>query len=277
MSSFEIDKAREFSTLKREVSLLSQTKLEQNSTIEDLQQKLLEVESDHQVALGVKNEEILELRTDLEEALQNIETNKDDLQSKLKGMAMTIRDVEEENHRLKSERSRMLRDFDEDMNRVVLENQDLKQELKQVQSSNKRVHSRAVTRQVKDEDCVDAAKASAKDDESYNSLQKKCKKYNKLIHKLRNKISLLEASEENYKIEKDSLRGFVKPEDHQKVQKQLQELQKKHKSFAGVFKQMEENEKVKEMKLEKHEIIERLKNSLDNLEEKSNQFLDETT
>ena len=87
----------------------------------------------------------------------------------------------------------------------------------------------------------------------------------------------MEASEENYKIEKDSLRGFVKPEDHQKVQKQLQELQKKHKSFAGVFNQMEENEKVKEMKLEKHEIIERLKNSLDNLEEKSNQFLDETT
>ena len=101
ISSLEMSKAREFSSLKRELSLLKQKKSEMDCIKESLEKELDEIKGKHNVNVSVKDEEILELKCDLQDSMQNIETQKMELQSKLKGLGMALHDVEDENQRLK--------------------------------------------------------------------------------------------------------------------------------------------------------------------------------
>jgi hypothetical protein len=62
-----------------------------------------------------------------------------------------------------------------------------------------------------------------KEDEKTSELSKKCRKYNKLIHKLRDKLALIQA--DSVKMEKEPMDGYISPESHRNVRKQLMDLQ----------------------------------------------------
>ena len=284
LSLFEVAKAKEFSTLKKEVALLTASKIEQSSIIEDLQKELSVIKENHNVEIRVKDDEVSELKNDLEESMQDFETKKVELHSKLKGLGIAIQDVEDENNRLKNERSRMIRDFNEDMSRVSFQNQDMLEEIKFLKSqlgvdTSKNLNQDSIIRIDKKKEHNTPSRmlqtennnGSLPDD--HTELQKKCRKYNKLIHKLREKIVLLEANGEKLQMEKDALFGRVSPETHSNVKKQLMDLQQKHKQFAAVFSQLEENEKIKELKQDKIEIIDQLRKSIDELDKQSDEFL----
>ena len=48
-----------------------------------------------------------------------------------------------------------------------------------------------------------------KEDEKTSELSKKCRKYNKLIHKLRDKLALIQADSDRIKMEKEAMVGLV--------------------------------------------------------------------
>ena len=268
ISSLEMSKAREFSSLKRELSLLKQKKSEMDCIKESLEKELDEIKGKHNVNVSVKDEEILELKCDLQDSMQNIETQKMELQSKLKGLGMALHDVEDENQRLKSERSRMVRDFNEDMSRISFQNQDMKEEirfLKDQLGANWTSKSSGHTQKgaIKHDDKLDdkltqkvlSPKFQAQvNEDDYTELHKKCRKYNKLIHKLREKISQLGSSEERLRAEKAAL------------ERDLSDIKLRHKQFGAVFTQLEETKQIKEINSEKLEAIDDVKNSIDELD-----------
>ena len=99
-------------------------------------------------------------------------------------------------------------------------------------------------------------------EDDYTELNKKCRKYNKLIHKLREKIVQLENSAEKLRVEKAALA------------RDLSDIQLRHKQFGAVFTQLEETEKMKEVKSEKMEAIDDMKKSIDELDKKSSEYLE---
>ena len=276
ISSLEMSKAREFSSLKRELSLLKQKKSEMDCVKESLEKELDEIKGKHNVNVSVKDEEILELKCDLQDSMQNIETQKMELQSKLKGLGMALHDVEDENQRLKSERSRMVRDFNEDMSRISFQNQDMKEEIRFLKdqlganwTSKSSGHNQkgAIKHDDKLDDKLTQKVLSPKfqaqvNEDDYTELHKKCRKYNKLIHKLREKISQLGSSEERLRAEKAAL------------ERDLSDIKLRHKQFGAVFTQLEETKQIKEINSEKLGAIDDVKNSIDELDKKSNEYLE---
>ena len=275
ISSLEMSKAKEFSSLKRELSLLKQKKSEMDCIRENLQKELDEIKEKHNVNVSVKDEEILELKCDLQDAIQNIETQKMELQSKLKGLGMALHDVEDENQRLKNERSRMVRDFNEDMSRISFQNQDMKEEIRFLKDqlganwTSKSGHNQMD--EIKLDDKLDdkltqkvlSPKFQAQvNEDDYTELHKKCRKYNKLIHKLREKISQLGSSEEKLRAEKAAL------------ERDLSDIKLRHKQFGAVFTQLEDTKQIKEINSEKLEAIDDVKNSIDELDKKSSEYLE---
>ena len=276
ISSLEMSKAREFSSLKRELSLLKQKKSEMDCIKESLEKELDEIKGKHNVNVSVKDEEILELKCDLQDSMQNIETQKMELQSKLKGLGMALHDVEDENQRLKNERSRMVRDFNEDMSRISFQNQDMKEEIRFLKdqlganwTSKSSGHNQKDA--IKQDDKLDdkltqkvlspIVQAQVNKDD-YTELHKKCRKYNELIHKLREKISQLGSSEVKLRAEKAAL------------ERDLSDIKLRHKQFGAVFTQLEETKQIKEINSEKLEAIDDVKNSIDELDKKSNEYLE---
>ena len=75
---------------------------------------------------------------------------------------------------------------------------------------------------------------------SSSELERKCGKYKKLIHKLREKMSVVVT-------DKERLAG------------ELEDLREKHKQFSAVFSQLEDTERLKEEKMTR---IEEVKQSL---------------
>ena len=75
---------------------------------------------------------------------------------------------------------------------------------------------------------------------SFSELERKCGKYKKLIHKLREKMSVVLA-------------------DKERLEGELGGLREKHKQFSAVFSQLEETER---LKVEKMTRIEEVKQSL---------------
>ena len=271
ISSLEMSKAREFSSLKRELSLLKQKKSEMDCIRDNLQKELDEIKEKHNVNVSVKDEEILELKCDLQDAIQNIETQKMELQSKLKGLGMALHDVEDENQRLKNERSRMVRDFNEDMSRISFQNQDMKEEIRFLKDqlganwTSKSGHNQKDA--IKHDDKLTQKVLSPKfqaqvNEDDYTELHKKCRKYNKLIHKLREKISQLGSSEEKLRAEKAAL------------ERDLSDIKLRHKQFGAVFTQLEDTKQIKEINSEKLEAIDDVKNSIDELDKKSSEYLE---
>ena len=288
LSSYEVGKAKEFSTLKRELALLTANKTEQSSIIEDLQKELSEIKENNHLELKLKDEELFELKNDLEDSLQNFETKKVELHSKLKGLEIAIQELEDENNRLKNERSRMIRDFNEDMSRISFQNRDMLEEIKFLKSqlgvdTSKNLNQDSIIRvdkkkEHKAHNTPSRMLQTPNDTDTspphdLTELHKKCRKYNKLIHKLREKIVLLQANSEQLQMEKDASTGFVSLETHSNVKKQLMDIQQKHKQFAAVFSQLEETEKIKEMKQDKIETIDQLKKSINELDHQSAEFL----
>ena len=275
ISSLEMSKAREFSSLKRELSLLKQKKSEMDCIRDNLQKELDEIKEKHNVNVSVKDEEILELKCDLQDAIQNIETQKMELQSKLKGLGMALHDVEDENQRLKNERSRMVRDFNEDMSRISFQNQDMKEEIRFLKDqlganwTSKSGHNQkdAIKHDDKLDDKLTQKVLSPKfqaqvNEDDYTELHKKCRKYNKLIHKLREKILQLGNSEEKLRAEKAAL------------ERDLSDIKLRHKQFGAVFTQLEDTKQIKEINSEKLEAIDDVKNSIDELDKKSSEYLE---
>ena len=275
ISSLEMSKAKEFSSLKRELSLLKQKKSEMDCIRDNLQKELDEIKEKHNVNVSVKDEEILELKCDLQDAIQNIETQKMELQSKLKGLGMALHDVEDENQRLKNERSRMVRDFNEDMSRISFQNQDMKEEIRFLKDqlganwTSKSGHNQkdAIKQDDKLDDKLTQKVLSHKfqaqvNEDDYTELHKKCRKYNKLIHKLREKILQLGSSEEKLRAEKAAL------------ERDLSDIKLRHKQFGAVFTQLEDTKQIKEINSEKLEAIDDVKNSIDELDKKSSEYLE---
>ena len=273
ISSLEISKAREFSSLKRELSLMNQKKSEMDFIIDNLQTELDAIKEKHNVNVSVKDEEILELKCELQDSVQNFETQKMELQSKLKGLGMALHDVEDENLRLKNERSRMVRDFNEDMSRISFQNQDMKENIQFLKDqlganwTSKSGHHHNQEDAIKQDDKLTHKglppqfQAQVNEDD-FTELQKKCRKYNKLIHKLREKILQLGSSEEKLRAEKAAL------------ERDLSDIKLRHKQFGAVFTQLEETKQIKEINSEKLEAIDDVKNSLDELDKKSNEYLE---
>ena len=114
-----------------------------------------------------------------------------------------------------------------------------------------------------------------KEDEKTSELSKKCRKYNKLIHKLRDKLALIQADSERIKLEKDAMVGYISPESHSNVRKQLMDLQQKQKEFANVFSHMGEYEKINHEKQEKIALINELAETLNELKIESKEFPEE--
>ena len=273
ISSLEMSKAREFSSLKRELSLVNQKKSEMDFTIENLQTELDSIKEKHNVNVSVKDEEILELKCELQDSVQNFETQKMELQSKLKGLGMALHDVEDENLRLKNERARMVRDFNEDMSRISFQNQDMKENIQFLKDqlganwTSKSGHHHNQEDAIKQDDKLTHKGLSPQfqarvNEDDFTELQKKCRKYNKLIHKLREKISQLGSSEEKLRAEKAAL------------ERDLSDIKLRHKQFGAVFTQLEETKQIKEINSEKLEAIDDVKNSLDELDKKSNEYLE---
>ena len=271
ISSLEMSKAREFSSLKRELSLLNQKKSEMDFIIESLQKELDDIKEKHNVNVSVKDEEILELKCDLQDSLQNFETQKMELQSKLKGLRMALHDVEDENQRLKNERARMVRDFNEDMSRISFQNQDMKENIQFLKDQlGANWTSKSSPNQedaIKHDDKLTHKGLSPHFDDrvnedDYTELHKKCRKYNKLIHKLREKILQLGSSEEKLRAEKAAL------------ERDLSDIKLRHKQFGAVFTQLEETKQINEIKSEKLDAIDDVKHSIDELDKKSNEYLE---
>ena len=100
-------------------------------------------------------------------------------------------------------------------------------------------------------------------------------KYNKLIHKLRDKLALIQADSDRIKMEKEAMVGYISPESHSNVRKQLMDLQQKQKEFANVFSHMGEYEKMNNEKQEKIALINEVAETLNELKIESKEFLEE--
>ena len=244
-----------------------------------MQRELSEIKEKHNVEINVRDEEILELKCELEDSQQNFSTKNVELQSKLKGLGMAIHEVEDENLRLKNERSCMVRDFNEDMSRISLQNQDMKEEILYLKDQlatsgrSKRINQENVIKQQDKKPPHNDPSLKMRPKVNEEDLRKKCRKYNKLIHKLREKIAMFETMGEKWQLEKESMEGFVSAEQHAAVTRQLAELQQKHEQFAAVFSQLEQTDKLKQMKAEKIEAIAEIQQSIAELDLKSSEYL----
>ena len=244
-----------------------------------MQRELSEIKEKHNVEINVRDEEILELKCELEDSQKNFSNKNVELQSKLKGLGMAIHEVEDENLRLKNERSCMVRDFNEDMSRISLQNQDMKEEILYLKDQlatsgrSKRINQENVIKQQDKKPPHNDPSLKMRPKVNEEDLRKKCRKYNKLIHKLREKIAMFETMGEKWQLEKESMEGFVSAEQHAAVTRQLAELQQKHEQFAAVFSQLEQTDKLKQMKAEKIEAIAEIQQSIAELDLKSSEYL----
>ena len=247
-----------------------------------MQRELSVIKEKHNVEISVRDEEILELKCELEDSQQNFSTKNVELQSKLKGLGMAIHEVEDENLRLKNERSCMVRDFNEDMSRISLQNQDMKEEILYLKDQlatsgrSKRYNQENVIKQEDKKPPHNDPSLKMQpqvNEEDHTDLRKKCRKYNKLIHKLREKIAMFETMGDKCQLEKESMEGLVSAEQHAAVTRQLAELRRKHEQFAAVFSQLEQTDKLKEMKAEKIEAIAEIQQSIAELDLKSSEYL----
>ena len=244
-----------------------------------MQRELSVIKEKHNVEINVRDEEILELKCELEDSQQNFSTKNVELQSKLKGLGMAIHEVEDENLRLKNERSCMVRDFNEDMSRISLQNQDMKEEILYLKDQlatsgrSKRINQENVIKQQDKKPPHNDPSLKMRPKVNEEDLRKKCRKYNKLIHKLREKIAMFETMGEKWQLEKESMEGLVSAEQHAAVTRQLAELQQKHEQFAAVFSQLEQTDKLKQMKAEKIEAIAEIQQSIAELDLKSSEYL----
>ena len=223
ISAFEVSKAKEISTLKTELSLMKQNMSSQALTVESLEAELSKIGEKHSTELRGKEEDLAEAKVEIEDSLQRLEDRSAELLEKNKEFSLHLRDAEEEIDRLKKERSRILRDFDEDMARISFENEQLRKEVEFLKSRPGGSSTEVPA------SCPPEAGNSSQ-------LERKCGKYKKLIHKLRDKMSVVLADKERLEGELDGLR-------------------EKHKQFSAVFSQLEETERLKVEKMTKIEEV----------------------
>ena len=126
IGDFEINKAKEFSGLKREISL-SQQKIQDNQKIIQSQsEELSEIKERHSIVIQKCEEELMESKAGFQDTIQQYEDRQAELGLKIKTLGLTIQDFQEEKDLYKEERTNMLKDFDEDMRRISFENSSMK-------------------------------------------------------------------------------------------------------------------------------------------------------
>ena len=228
ISAFEVSKAKEISTLKTELSLMKQKMSSQAITVESLEAELSQIGEKHSAELRGKEEDLAEVKVEMEDSLQRLEDRRAELIDKNKEFSLHLRDAEGEIDRLKKERSRILRDFDEDMARISFEKEQLRKEVEFLKSRPAGLVP------------TELPASSPPEAGGSSDLERKCGKYKKLIIKLRGKISAALADKDRLEAELDGLR-------------------EKHKQFSAVFSQLEQTER---MKVEQMGRIEEVKQSL---------------
>ena len=294
IGDFEINKAKEFSGLKREISLSQQKIIDNQKIVESQSKELSEIKERHSIEIQKCEEELMESKAGFQDTIQQYEDRQAELGLKIKTLGLTIQDFQEEKDLYKEERTNMLKDFDEDMRRISFENSSMKNEIKFLRDDLERVHlekknleqlsadrEKELTNDLKTiENKMITMKGrlldqNEKEDEKSSELSRKCRKYNKLIHKLRDKLALIQADSERIQMEKDAMVGYISPESHSNVKKQLMDLQQKQKEFANVFSHMEDCEKINNEKQEKIALINDVAETLNELKAESKEFLEE--
>jgi chromosome segregation ATPase len=265
--------------------------INENRTIKESQSKeLSEIKERHAIEIQKREEELMETKVSSQDTMQQYEDRQAELGMKIKTLGLTIQDFQEEKDLYKEERAHMLQDFDEDMRRISFENESMKKEITFLRNKLDTVvkekkemeqftsdREKELTEDLKalEKKMLAMRGRSLGQNEKTSELSKKCRKYNKLIHKLRDKLALIQADSDRVKMEKEAMVGYISPESHSNVRKQLMDLQQKQKEFANVFSHMGECEKINNEKQEKIALINKVAATLIERKIESKEFLEE--
>ena len=195
VSEVEIEKAKEVSGLKQQMIVLEHRAIDADSQVKASDKQVAEMGAKQRKEVERLEIEIARERKEFSEEIQKLEESKAELVAQMKSMAMRIEEVEEERQNYRQERDRMLRGFDEDMRLVEREKEGMRRELNHLReelekrSKEKGGHGRR--QQAIGEDSGS---------ESSTELATKCRKYSKLIHKLREKLALTQVGEIQWQI-----------------------------------------------------------------------------
>ena len=182
VSELQIEKAKEVSGLKQEMILLEHRAIDADSRVSAAHKQVAEMAEKQRKEVERLEIEIARERREFSEEIQKLEESKGELGAQMKSMAMRIEEVEEERQNYRQERDRMLRGFDEDMRLVESEREGMRRELEHLrEDAEKKGRKRGGGNKRIVED-------SGSD--SSTELATKCRKYSKLIHKLREKLAL---------------------------------------------------------------------------------------
>ena len=186
VSEVQIEKAKEVSGLKQQMIILEHRAIDAESRVSACDKQAGEMVEKNREEVERLEVEIVRQRKELSEEIQRMEEQKAELVAKMKSMAMRIEEVEEERGNYRQERDRMLRGFDEDMRIVENEREGMRRELELLRGELDRrsKNKGGGQRQSKKQLSIDSGSDSS------TELATKCRKYSKLIHKLREKLAL---------------------------------------------------------------------------------------
>ena len=177
VSEVQIEKAKEVSGLKQQMILLEHRAIDAESRASASDRQVAEMAERQRKEVERLEIEIARERKDFSEEIQKLEESK---AAQMKSMAMRIEEVEEERQNYRQERDRMLRGFDEDMRMVESEREGMRRELEHLREEMEKRRKGGGRRIGEDSGSSDSS----------TELATKCRKYSKLIHKLREKLAL---------------------------------------------------------------------------------------
>ena len=188
VSQVQVERAREVAGLKQQLLAWEQRAGEAEARLEVGEKEWLEAGVRHRLELERAEGEVEEAKRQLCEAMQKAEERRGELGLQLRGLSERLEEVEEERQHYRQERDRMLRGFDEDMRKVEQEREDMGRELVFLRQEVERRRSGAGEASMK------ITRKEKVDKEASDDLTIKCKKYSKLIHKLRERLALTKVS-----------------------------------------------------------------------------------
>ena len=188
----QIEKAKEMSGLKQQMVVLEHRAIDAESRVYACDKKMAEMAVKQREEIERLEIDFVRERREFAEEIQRQEELKAELVAKMKSMAMRIEEVEEERQNYRQERNRMLRGFDEDIRAVETEREVMRRELEHLKGEMdqgiKQKYSKGKKYKTPHED-------SGSD--SSTELATKCRRYSKLIHKLRDKLALTQVRDPN--------------------------------------------------------------------------------
>ena len=192
VSEVQIEKAKEMSGLKQQMVVLEHRAIDAESRVYACDKEMAEMAVKQREEMERLEIDFVRERREFAEEIQRQEELKAELVAKMKSMAMRIEEVEEERQNYRQERNRMLRGFDEDIRAVATEREVMRRELEHLKGEMdqgiKQKYSKGKKYKTPHED-------SGSD--SSTELATKCRRYSKLIHKLRDKLALTQVGDPN--------------------------------------------------------------------------------